>query len=182
MYRPGQLPGRTSVLSWDLQAEGNSTSICLCLTWVLFWPPRRPPRQHIHFRDSYPIDVHHHHLSFNILCLLPISMCNVHVHVNTVKRWVIFHSPAGISLTKLFLAGNIFLFPARESLISDIPAGDGNFDNPFLQCKGDRTMAGIHEKKMAKSPRSPPPFFSPQVGMNQKCIFIFLKIRHLIKF
>jgi hypothetical protein len=27
-------------------------------------------------------------------------------------------------------------FPARESLVSDIPAGDGKIANLFLQCKG----------------------------------------------
>ncbi len=30
-----------------------------------------------------------------------------------------------MSLTKLSLAGNDYLFPARESLVSDIPAGHG---------------------------------------------------------
>jgi hypothetical protein len=30
--------------------------------------------------------------------------------------------------------GIIKLFPARESLVSDIPAGDGKMANPFLQC------------------------------------------------
>ncbi len=36
----GQLPGRASVIGGELQAGGNS--ICLCLTGVLLWPPRRP--------------------------------------------------------------------------------------------------------------------------------------------
>jgi hypothetical protein len=48
------------------------------------------------------------------------------------KRLAVFPSPAGVSLTKLSLAGNN-LFPARETLVSDIPAGDGENDN-FLQC------------------------------------------------
>jgi hypothetical protein len=44
------------------------------------------------------------------------------------KKWLsIFPSPAGMSLTKLFLAG----FPARESLVSDILAGEGKMDNLF---------------------------------------------------
>ncbi len=30
--------------------------------------------------------------------------------------------------------GIIKFFLARESLVSDIPAGDGKFDKPFLQC------------------------------------------------
>ncbi len=34
-----------------------------------------------------------------------------------------FLSPAGMSLTRLF--------PARESLVSDIPPGDGKIDNLF---------------------------------------------------
>ncbi len=41
------------------------------------------------------------------------------------KRFPIFPSPAGMSLTKLSLAGQkIKLFPAREGSVSDIPAGD----------------------------------------------------------
>jgi hypothetical protein len=39
-----------------------------------------------------------------------------------------------MSLTKLYLAGKIKLFPARESLVSDIPAGDRKIVNIFLQC------------------------------------------------
>ncbi len=46
--------------------------------------------------------------------------------------------PAGMPLTKLSLIGNndvIYkLFPPRESLVSDIPAGDGNIEKLFLQC------------------------------------------------
>ncbi len=48
---------------------------------------------------------------------------------------MIFSFPAGMSLTKLsklFLAGNIKIIPARESLVSDIPAGNGEIDNLFL--------------------------------------------------
>jgi hypothetical protein len=44
-----------------------------------------------------------------------------------------------MSLTKLSLGGNndvIYkLFPPRESLVSDIPAGDGNIEKHFLQCR-----------------------------------------------
>jgi hypothetical protein len=43
-----------------------------------------------------------------------------------------------MSLTKLSLGGNydvIYkLFLPRESLVSDIPAGDGNIENLFLRC------------------------------------------------
>jgi hypothetical protein len=54
------------------------------------------------------------------------------------KSFLILPSPAGMSITKLFLGGNndvIYkLFPPRESLVSDIPAGDGNIEKLFLQC------------------------------------------------
>ncbi len=43
------------------------------------------------------------------------------VSIQCKKRLMIFLSPAGMSLTKLSLAGSV-----RESLVSDIPAGDGN--------------------------------------------------------
>jgi hypothetical protein len=36
-----------------------------------------------------------------------------------------------MSLTKLSLNGNILIIPARESLVSDIPAGDGKTANLF---------------------------------------------------
>jgi hypothetical protein len=45
------------------------------------------------------------------------------------KRFAIFPSPAGLSLTKISVAGNNLyktsLFPPRESLVSDNPARDG---------------------------------------------------------
>jgi hypothetical protein len=47
--------------------------------------------------------------------------------IHCIKRLSIFPSPAGISLTKLSLAGNNLNF-------SDIPAGDGNIVDLFLQC------------------------------------------------
>ncbi len=52
-----------------------------------------------------------------------------------IKRLAIFLSPAGMSPTKLFLAGNnLIIIPTRESLVSGIPAGDGKNANLFLQC------------------------------------------------
>jgi hypothetical protein len=52
------------------------------------------------------------------------------------KRFLIFPYPAGTSLTKLSLGGNnLFmtsLFPPRESLVSDIPARDGNIEKLFF--------------------------------------------------
>jgi hypothetical protein len=47
------------------------------------------------------------------------------------KRLAIFPFPAGMSLTKLSLAGIIKLFPARESLVRDIPAGAREIANLF---------------------------------------------------
>jgi hypothetical protein len=46
------------------------------------------------------------------------------------KRFANFPSPAGMSLTKLFLDGNNF--PSRERLVNDIPAGDGKIVNLFF--------------------------------------------------
>jgi hypothetical protein len=53
---------------------------------------------------------------------------NSEYRLHTVKkRLALFPSPAGMSLTNLSLAGYNYnkLFPARESLVSDIPSGDG---------------------------------------------------------
>jgi hypothetical protein len=51
------------------------------------------------------------------------------------KSFSVFPSPAGRSLTKLSLGGNNLymtsLFPARESLVSDSPAGEGNIEKLF---------------------------------------------------
>jgi hypothetical protein len=62
---------------------------------------------------------------------------------------MIFPSPAGMSLTKLSLGGNydvIYkLFPSMESLVSDIPAGDGKMGNLFSQCREQRRKLGENE-------------------------------------
>jgi hypothetical protein len=54
------------------------------------------------------------------------------------KYFSIFPSPAEMSLTKLSLGGNNDvinkLFPPKESLVSDIPAGNGNIEKLFLRC------------------------------------------------
>jgi hypothetical protein len=49
------------------------------------------------------------------------------------KKWVvIFPLPAGMTLTKLSLAGNNQnIFTARENLVSDIPPGDGKIATLF---------------------------------------------------
>jgi hypothetical protein len=59
--------------------------------------------------------------------------------IHCKKRLSIFPSPPGMSLTELSLdMGIIKLFSARETLLSDIPAGDGKINNFFLQCIGHR--------------------------------------------
>jgi hypothetical protein len=54
------------------------------------------------------------------------------------KSFEIFPSSAGMSVTKLSLGGNndvIYkLFPPMESLVNNIPAGDGNIEKLFLEC------------------------------------------------
>ncbi len=65
--RPGQLPCRASVFGGKLPAGDNS--LCLCLTGVILWHPRRAPWTIcVHFRDSYPIDVSHPVSIFSVCC------------------------------------------------------------------------------------------------------------------
>ncbi len=61
--------------------------------------------------------------------LLPLGYS---VGVHCKKRLAIFRSPAGMSLTSLSRGRNIKLFPPRESLVSDFPAGDGKFETFFF--------------------------------------------------
>ncbi len=60
---------------------------------------------------------------------------NLHRKIN----FLIFPSLAWMSLTKLSLGGNndvIYkLLPPRESLVSDIPAGDGDIKKLVLRCR-----------------------------------------------
>jgi hypothetical protein len=72
-----------------------------------------------------------------------VSMWGLH----RKKSFSIFPSPAAMALTKHSLGGNndvIYkLFPTRESLVSDIPAGDGNVEKLFLQCRAAQIDALI---------------------------------------
>jgi hypothetical protein len=55
------------------------------------------------------------------------------MHVHCKKRLATFPSPAGMSLTILSLGGSVIkFFPPRESLVSNIPAGDGNFFTVYV--------------------------------------------------
>jgi hypothetical protein len=42
------------------------------------------------------------------------------------------------------MPGKIELFPARESLVTDIPAGDWKNFSPFLQCIIDGVSSQLH--------------------------------------
>ncbi len=68
--------------------------------------------------------------------LIKIQQPEIFLHRK--KSFSIFPSPAGMSLTKLAPGGNndirYKLFPPRKSLVSDIPAGDGNIKKLFLRC------------------------------------------------
>ncbi len=60
-------------------------------------------------------------------------LCSSLVHFK--KRLSIFPVPSRDVTYQTFPGGEWFLlFPARESLVSDIPAGDGKIVNLFLQC------------------------------------------------
>ncbi len=52
----------------------------------------------------------------------------------TVKRLAIFPSLAGMSQTKLFLAGQNLIIPGQRDLVSDNQAWDRKIANLFLQC------------------------------------------------
>jgi hypothetical protein len=61
--------------------------------------------------------------------------------LNTLPPLTLFHHPLPFA-TSSFLnfsntvkKGIIKLFPSWESLVSDLPTGDGKFDNLFLQCR-----------------------------------------------
>jgi len=65
----------------------------------------------------------------------PYESCTDNLLLHRKKGFSIFPSPAGMSLTKFFLGGNNLymtsLFPPRESLVKDIPAGEGNIEKLF---------------------------------------------------
>ncbi len=73
-----------------------------------------------------------------LVCVQEVVLLSVSACIHRKKSFSIFPSPAGMSLTKLSLGGNNLymtsLFPPRESLVIDIPAGDGNIEKLFLRC------------------------------------------------
>ncbi len=71
---------------------------------------------------------------FTFTIIIPPAMDGAYRY--TVKKGLaVFPSPAGMSFTKFSLDGdNLIISGQRESLVSDIPAGDGKTANLFLQC------------------------------------------------
>ncbi len=75
------------------------------------------------------------HMDQQDYCVVKI-LCEAE-YIHRKKGFSIFPSPAGMSLTKLSLGENndvIYKFPPRESLVSNIPAGDGNIEKLFSRC------------------------------------------------
>ncbi len=97
---PARPAARQISYKWVAADWGNS--ICLCLTRVFLWPPRKPPWiVCIHFRDSYPIDVSH--LNFNIFSVLllqvSISVLSPHSPPSPSSLPSLFATPPPTSLT-----------------------------------------------------------------------------------
>ncbi len=68
--------------------------------------------------------------------------------MHTVKKGYRFFRPqSGCHLPNFPWPGIIKYFPARESLVSDIPAGDGKTANLFLQCIITEHMSRSIEKQ-----------------------------------
>jgi hypothetical protein len=66
----------------------------------------------------------------------------------TVKKFYHFSRPQpGCHLPNSPWPGISKLFPARVSLVSDIPAGDGKNDNLFLQCSRLRNSPKLSESR-----------------------------------
>jgi hypothetical protein len=68
----------------------------------------------------------------------------VRLQYTVKKSFAVFSSSAGMSLTKLSLAGNNF--PARESLVSDIPVGDGKTAKLFYSVSCTYLYRGGHPR------------------------------------
>jgi hypothetical protein len=91
------------------------------------------------------------------------------------KTFPMFPSPAGMSLNiinKPSLGGNndiIYkLFPPRRSLVSDIPARDGNIKKLFLQCTVRGQSYVSYFQNIDPPPPSPPGECTIYVHMNSK--------------
>ena len=99
---------------------------------------------------------------FRLLAFLPFSLPNQHVNsfyyfkvsfnkaatlVYTVKKVQQFSRPnaaGGCHLPNSPWPGIIKYFPAKESLVCDIPPGDGKIANLFLQCSMQYTVFTVY--------------------------------------
>jgi hypothetical protein len=80
----------------------------------------------------------------------------------TVKKGLGFsHFQPGCHQPNSPWSGKIKLFPARESLVSDIPAGDGKIKKNFLQCT--RSGSTILAKEAVQMGLSPAASLQPTV-------------------
>jgi hypothetical protein len=108
-----------------LQGLGKDDNKKLVLVWY---------RVYDFFTSSLCLGTYLHILSGKpapILQNILVQKENPNEVLHCIKRLASFPSPAGLSLTKLSWPGIIKLFPAKESLVSDIPAWDGKNDNLF---------------------------------------------------
>jgi hypothetical protein len=72
------------------------------------------------------------------------------------SRFAVFPSPAGMSLTKLSLAGKNLIIPGRGELGKHvIPAGDGKTASIFLQCILYGSFALFYLNDILSLPLSP---------------------------
>jgi hypothetical protein len=72
--------------------------------------------------------------------------------MHCIKSFSIFPRPLGGNNDVIYK-----LFPPRETLVSDIPAGDGNIEKLFLQCGwlvADKAIQGIVTRKQLPHTRS----------------------------
>ncbi len=120
----------TSSLCWISKCSPDRGCVKMCYSvklYCFFVEKQDPASNYIPYWHSQIWNHLHEKLNF---LTAPV--------VHHKKSFSIFLSPAGMSFTKLSLGGNNLnmtsLFPPRESMQSDIPAGDGNIEKLFLRC------------------------------------------------
>jgi hypothetical protein len=129
---------------FERRSRGGWRPACVVHGWLSCGHGREP-------RNRFEYDCAKRNLYGLVLLLIKIVFVSVNCNpfaiisrtsgqyasmLHCKKRLSNFPSPAGMSLTKLSLGGNNLqkLFPSRESLVSDIPDGDGKIKNLFLLC------------------------------------------------
>jgi hypothetical protein len=82
--------------------------------------------------------------------LYSVKMDQITIHCKKSFSIPVFPSPAGMSPTELSLSGNndvIYkLFPLKESLVSDIRAGDGNIEKLFYSVRAANSKCRLFLK------------------------------------